>query len=102
MEKRELTCIGCPMGCQITVELNEGEVVSVTGNTCGIGDKYARNEVTHPERTVTSTAVILVETMESCPMIHLRLAIPLPLLSNLVVVTRGVYSSQTSPMSASM
>ncbi|MBR5649184.1 DUF1667 domain-containing protein [Pseudobutyrivibrio sp.] len=59
MEKRELTCIGCPMGCAITVELENGEVVSVTGNTCGIGDKYARNEVTHPERTVTSTAVIL-------------------------------------------
>ena len=59
MEKRELTCIGCPMGCQITVELENGEVTSVTGNTCGIGDKYARNEVTHPERTVTSTSIVL-------------------------------------------
>ena len=59
MEKRELTCIGCPMGCQITVELEAGEVVSVTGNTCKIGENYAKNEVTHPERTVTSTAVIL-------------------------------------------
>ena len=59
MEKRELTCIGCPMGCQITVELEDGEVTSVKGNTCAIGDKYARNEVTHPERTVTSTAVIV-------------------------------------------
>ncbi len=59
MEKRELTCIGCPMGCQITVEMEEKEIISVSGNTCAIGDKYARNEVTHPERTVTSTAVIL-------------------------------------------
>ena len=59
MEKRELTCIGCPMGCQITVELEAGEVVSVTGNTCKIGENYAKNEVTHPERTVTSTAIIL-------------------------------------------
>ena len=59
MEKRELTCIGCPMGCQITVELEGDEVLSVTGNTCKIGDNYARNEVTHPERTVTSTAVVL-------------------------------------------
>ena len=59
MEKRELTCIGCPMGCQITVELEGTEVVSGTGNTCGIGDKYARNEVTHPERTVTSTSIVL-------------------------------------------
>ena len=47
------------MGCQITVELENGEVTSVTGNTCGIGDKYARNEVTHPERTVTSTSVVI-------------------------------------------
>ena len=58
MENRELTCIGCPMGCQITVTLEDGEVVSVKGNTCAIGDKYARNEVTHPERTVTSTAIV--------------------------------------------
>ena len=40
MEKRNLTCIGCPMGCQITVEF-EGE------------------EVLHPERTVTSTVVVV-------------------------------------------
>ncbi len=59
MEKRDLTCIGCPMGCQITVELDNNEVVSVTGNTCPIGDKYARNEVIHPERTVTSTMTVI-------------------------------------------
>ena len=34
MEKRELTCIGCPMGCALTVELDGGAVVSVRGNTC--------------------------------------------------------------------
>ena len=42
MEKRNLTCIGCPMGCQITVEFEGEEIHSVTGNTCAIGDKYAR------------------------------------------------------------
>ncbi|HAB94299.1 MAG TPA: NAD(FAD)-dependent dehydrogenase [Lachnospiraceae bacterium] len=59
MEKRNLTCIGCPMGCQITVEFEGEEIFSVTGNTCAIGDKYARQEVTHPERTVTSTVVVV-------------------------------------------
>ena len=44
MEKRNLTCIGCPMGCQITVEFEGEEIFSVTGNTCAIGDKYARQE----------------------------------------------------------
>ena len=48
MEKRELTCIGCPMGCALTVELDGGAVVSVRGNTCPAGDAYARKEVTAP------------------------------------------------------
>ncbi len=58
MEIRELTCIGCPMGCQITVKLEAGEVLSVEGNTCAVGDQYARKEVTNPTRIVTSTVVI--------------------------------------------
>ena len=55
MESRNLTCIGCPMGCLMTVEMENGEVVSVTGNTCKRGDDYARKEVTHPTRIVTSS-----------------------------------------------
>ena len=58
MERRDLTCIGCPMGCQVSVEFEGEEILKVTGNSCPIGDKYARNEVLHPERTVTSTVVI--------------------------------------------
>ena len=58
MEKRNLTCIGCPMGCQITVEFDGDKISRVTGNSCAVGDKYARKEVTHPERTVTSTVVV--------------------------------------------
>ena len=52
---RELTCIGCPMGCPLTVTMEAGEVISVTGNTCKRGDIYARKEVTNPTRIVTST-----------------------------------------------
>ena len=55
MEERHLTCIGCPMGCQVTVKMEGGEVVEVTGNTCKRGDDYARKEVTNPTRIVTST-----------------------------------------------
>lgn len=58
MEKRELICIGCPMGCPITVELDNGEVSSVTGHTCKRGDVYARKEVTNPTRIVTSTVKV--------------------------------------------
>ncbi len=54
METRELTCIRCPIGCHITVELENGEVSSITGNSCPRGEEYASSEVTHPVRTVTS------------------------------------------------
>ena len=58
MEKRELTCIGCPMGCMLTVILENGEVTEVTGNTCQKGDIYARKEVVNPTRIVTSTVKV--------------------------------------------
>ena len=54
MEERRLTCIRCPLGCQVTVTLDKGEIVEVTGNTCPRGDEYARKEVTNPTRIVTS------------------------------------------------
>lgn len=55
MKRRELICIGCPMGCPIVVEMEEGKVLSVTGNTCPRGESYARKEVTNPTRIVTTT-----------------------------------------------
>ena len=54
-KKIELTCIGCPMGCQLTAVMDGSQVTRVTGNTCPRGDAYARMECTHPARTVTGT-----------------------------------------------
>ena len=59
MEKRSLTCIGCPLGCALTVSMNQGEVLSVEGNTCKRGAEYARKEVTNPTRIVTSTVRVV-------------------------------------------
>lgn len=54
--ERILTCIVCPRGCTLKVELSdEGKVLSVTGNACKRGVIYAEAECTHPMRTVTST-----------------------------------------------
>ena len=55
METRQLICIGCPMGCPLTVELEGGAVTRVTGNTCPRGEAYGRKEVTDPTRIVTTT-----------------------------------------------
>lgn len=57
METKELICIGCPMGCALTVELEDGAVKSVSGHTCNRGKVYAEKEVTNPTRIVTSTVM---------------------------------------------
>lgn len=58
METITLTCIGCPMGCPLTVERQNGRIISVTGNTCKRGEIYARKEITAPTRIVTTTVKV--------------------------------------------
>lgn len=54
--ERDLTCIVCPMGCGLKVKLSDrGELLSITGNGCPRGAKYAQAECTNPTRTITST-----------------------------------------------
>ena len=51
---KELICITCPRGCHLKVDDN----LNVTGNTCPRGETYAKAELTHPVRMVTSTVAI--------------------------------------------
>lgn len=76
MREQNLTCIGCPLGCSISVSLsNNGEVSKITGNTCKKGEEYARKEVTNPSRVVTSIVkinngdvnMVSVKTAEDIP-----------------------------------
>ena len=59
MQKTEtITCINCPMGCRMTVTLDNDTVISVTGNTCKRGETYAHQECTQPLRMVTAVAPV--------------------------------------------
>ena len=75
MEVRELTCVACPMGCQLTASIDNGVVVSVTGNTCPRGVKYAETECTHPVRPLTTT--VKVEGGKH-PVVPVKSADPIP------------------------
>lgn len=55
METKVMNCIMCPMGCEMTVTMEHGKFISVTGNTCPRGAKYAEQEVTDPKRMLTTT-----------------------------------------------
>ncbi len=50
-----ITCINCPVGCRMTVSLSDkGSFISVSGNTCPRGAKYAEQECTQPLRVLTA------------------------------------------------
>ena len=57
MAQREMTCIICPRGCTLTVELEDKKVLSVKGNACKRGTDYAVAECTAPTRTLTTTVM---------------------------------------------
>ena len=74
MKERNLTCIVCPRGCQLTVSFEaDGKIAEIKGNACKRGIVYAENECTHPMRTVTSTVkcesggIIAVKTADVVP-----------------------------------
>ncbi len=54
----EYTCIVCPRGCHLVAEkvmVDGKETITVTGNFCNRGIKYATEEMTMPMRTVTTS-----------------------------------------------
>lgn len=71
--ERELTCIICPKGCNIKVEIENGEIKNIEGNTCKRGYDYAMSEVTNPVRTITSTI-----KLENGQMVPVKTDKPIP------------------------
>lgn len=65
MEIKEMICIGCPKGCNLIVKV-DGEKISVSGNNCPYGDKYAKNEIISPMRVLTSTIDVINGKRVSC------------------------------------
>jgi len=66
-----MTCIMCPMGCQLTVD-KSGKEIKVSGNTCLRGENYAKEEVTSPKRIITALVktedgVLPVKTTKPVP-----------------------------------
>ncbi len=57
-----ITCIICPMGCQLEYSLDTTEktpkVVNVTGNECNRGPEYVQKEILNPTRTLTTTVTV--------------------------------------------
>lgn len=73
--KKNMTCIVCPIGCQLTVEPKNDGTFEVTGNGCKRGPKYAYAEMTNPTRIIPTTVVIKNAML---PRLPVKTAQPIP------------------------
>ena len=72
---KELTCIGCPRGCQLKIEKNSRDEWVVTGNTCKRGEAFAISEMTAPKRTICS---VVKTAFPETPVLPVRVSADIP------------------------
>jgi len=59
MEGKEIICVSCPKGCRITVQNRGEEIISITGNDCPRGIKYAEEEFVNSLRILPTTVKVI-------------------------------------------
>lgn len=72
---RRYTCIVCPNGCDISVDIEDGKMISIEGEGCKRGYEYVKQELTNPQRNIASS--ILLEN-GLLPLVSVRLSKPIP------------------------
>ena len=72
--EQQITCINCPVGCRLQVVVENGEVKSVTGNSCNRGITYAKQECVAPQRMVTAVVPV---AGRKCP-VSVKTRTPIP------------------------
>jgi CxxC motif-containing protein len=70
-----LTCVLCPVGCELEVRKDEAGELEIQGNQCDKGIPFAVEEVLHPKRNL-ATSVPLRGT--AATMVSVRLSGPVP------------------------
>ena len=71
----EITCIICPIGCEITVHHKEGEITNIEGDQCKKGIEYVKEELFDPKRTLTTTMLVRSGDM---PLVSVKTNVPIP------------------------
>ena len=86
---KELVCVNCPVGCRLTVEVENGQVRSVSGNSCPRGEEYAKSECIRPERILTTTVRITGAIHRVLPVIT-ESEIPLDMIMDAMEAVRQI------------
>jgi len=66
-ERRKVTCIVCPLGCEATVTIKNGRVIKVENLECPRGEDYVLKEIEAPKRDFFTTVRIRGARVPVCP-----------------------------------
>ena len=71
---KKLVCIVCPNSCELSIEETSAGI-SVSGNKCKRGIKFATDEMTAPKRTISS---VVKTAFKEVPVIPVRVSDEIP------------------------
>jgi len=58
IEKKHFTCVTCPVGCEVDVEVQDSSILSMKGNRCDKVKEFVIQELKEPMRVLTTTVRI--------------------------------------------
>ena len=74
-KEKEITCIICPIGCKIVVDVDGKQIKNLKGNKCKQGIDYAINEALDPRRMLTSSIFVI---RGNWPLVSVKSSQPVP------------------------
>lgn len=69
----QITCILCPIGCNIRINKNKNKIIE--GVKCDKGMEYAKNEMLNPMRILTTSIIVINGIM---PLVSVKTSKPIP------------------------
>ena len=72
-EETNITCILCPIGCEIRI--NKKELFIIDGAKCEKGIEYSKNEVRNPKRILTTSILVKNGIL---PLLSVKTSKPIP------------------------
>jgi CxxC motif-containing protein len=70
-----LTCVLCPIGCELEVERAAGDGLDVRGGKCDRGLEFAAEEILRPQRNLAASVPLRGTASD---MVSVRLSAPVP------------------------
>ncbi len=67
---KKMTCILCPNGCKLKVQVSGDNTLSLTGGKCSKGMLFAEQEIKDPQRNIATSILV---TKGDLPLVSVRL-----------------------------